>query len=296
MAILKNTVINDTAGMKIPTGTTAQRPANPVDGDCRYNTELGHVEYYFKGFWVNASSEEGLFTNRGNVVWLDATNTASYPGNGTTWFDMSGNNHNFSILSSAYKTDDGAVCDIPGYMDFDGSNGSAKYPNNNNIISGNVTYMLVTRVRTDNVQWRTLTRHYDGDHHIIYQDGGWDIGMYDNDGGAFRSLGYDQRNLPSQTNTSAGYAWEVQAYRWRTDDNPSLEMFVNGVSVASRVDSLCRYDRGIGALGSYGDANNDPNNASQPWGHIKFFTAHNVILSDEEIVKNTVALRSRFGI
>ena len=48
MATLKNTIIDDTASMKIPVGTTGQRPTNPVNGDCRYNTDLGYVEFYYR--------------------------------------------------------------------------------------------------------------------------------------------------------------------------------------------------------------------------------------------------------
>ncbi len=33
----------------------------------------------------------------GLVLYLDAANTKSYPGSGTTWYDLSGNNKNFSI-------------------------------------------------------------------------------------------------------------------------------------------------------------------------------------------------------
>ena len=297
MATLRNTVIDDTASLQMPVGTTAQRPTNPVDGDCRYNTDFGYVEYYYKGFWADARSNQGAFNSQNVVVWLDATMSASYPGNGGTWFDLSGNGHNFNVPQAAYKTDDSAITSQAGYFDFDGSDGCAKYPNSNNIISGNVTYFVVTRVRPTNNEWRTLTRHYQGDHHVIIQDGGWTMGMYDNDSGGFRSIGYDQRNLPSTQNTpDSGYLWEVQAYRWRTDDNPSFEAFSNGISIGQRTDSLCRYDRGIGALGCYGNGNTDVTQDGQPWGHIKFFTAHNRIFTDDEIVANTVALRTRFGI
>ena len=49
MATLKNTVINSTNQTTLPKGTTAQRPSNPGDGAMRFNTDLGYVEYYFKG-------------------------------------------------------------------------------------------------------------------------------------------------------------------------------------------------------------------------------------------------------
>jgi hypothetical protein len=46
MAQLKNTTINDTGFLQLPSGTTAQRPAGAQQGQMRYNTTLGLVEWY----------------------------------------------------------------------------------------------------------------------------------------------------------------------------------------------------------------------------------------------------------
>jgi len=45
MASLQQSVINDTGYLKLPSGTTAQRPTAAV-GQIRYNTDLGVVEFY----------------------------------------------------------------------------------------------------------------------------------------------------------------------------------------------------------------------------------------------------------
>lgn len=44
MAILKNTIINDTGFLQLPRGSTNQRPSNPNEGDMRYNTTINKVE------------------------------------------------------------------------------------------------------------------------------------------------------------------------------------------------------------------------------------------------------------
>jgi len=54
MAIFKNTTINDTGFIKIPSGTTAQRPGSPTEGMIRYNTSLSTMEYYDGTSWVDA--------------------------------------------------------------------------------------------------------------------------------------------------------------------------------------------------------------------------------------------------
>jgi hypothetical protein len=51
MAQLKNTNIDDTGFITIPSGTTAQRPGSPVEGFIRYNTTLNQLEYYNNGQW-----------------------------------------------------------------------------------------------------------------------------------------------------------------------------------------------------------------------------------------------------
>lgn len=51
MANFKNTQFNSTGRLSLPSGTTAQRPSNPQAGMFRFNTSLGHVEYYDGGSW-----------------------------------------------------------------------------------------------------------------------------------------------------------------------------------------------------------------------------------------------------
>ena len=52
MATIKNTTINDTQFLKVPAGTTAQRPASPTLGMWRFNTTLGYLEVYNGSSWV----------------------------------------------------------------------------------------------------------------------------------------------------------------------------------------------------------------------------------------------------
>ena len=61
MATLKNTTIDDTGFLQIPSGTTAQRPASPVIGDFRYNTEEETFEVYDGEDWVEIGTTSGLY-------------------------------------------------------------------------------------------------------------------------------------------------------------------------------------------------------------------------------------------
>jgi hypothetical protein len=100
MATLTNTIVDDTGFVALPFGTTAQRPASPVNGDTRFNTDFGYVEYYFMGFWINAENNRGGIPMQGLLCLLDIDNLASYPGTGTTITDLSGNGRNGTITGT----------------------------------------------------------------------------------------------------------------------------------------------------------------------------------------------------
>lgn len=64
MATLKNTTVNDTGFLTLPTGTTAQRPASPTNGMMRYNSSISSVEAYANGVWGTVSTGSlGTFGN-----------------------------------------------------------------------------------------------------------------------------------------------------------------------------------------------------------------------------------------
>lgn len=67
----------------------------------------------------------------GLVLHLDAANTRSYPGTGTTWFDLSGNGNNGTLVN-------GASFNSAGYLSFDGVDDGFTAP-----ISCNKTYYSV---------------------------------------------------------------------------------------------------------------------------------------------------------
>lgn len=55
MAILKNTVITS-GSLVLPSGTTAQRPATPANGQTRFNTSTGVVEVWYNNVWYDVSN------------------------------------------------------------------------------------------------------------------------------------------------------------------------------------------------------------------------------------------------
>ena len=236
---------------------------------------------------VKTFSYKNIIT-RGLYLHLDAGAPESYPGSGTVWYDMSGNARNFNIVAGAYNSTG------PQYMDFNGSYGMAKNATDFSLDDTNgLTYVLWTRVKNANADWRTLTRSYVNDHHVIVLAGGWEIGMYDNET-AWVGSGYSQQSLPNYGTSN----WICMYWRWK-NTSPYYEMSYNDTPATIRAsisDANARYNRGFGALGGYHAGSTTPSAGSQYWGDIANFMCYNRRLSDAELLHNYNVQKGRFGL
>lgn len=222
------------------------------------------------------------------ILHLDAASTESYPGSGTVWYDLSGNANNFNIVAGAYNSS-GVQ-----YMDFNGSYGIAKNSTNISLNDLNgVTYVLWTRIKNSSTDWRTLTRSYTTDHHVLVLAGGWEIGMYDNET-AWITGGYSQQSLPNYGTSN----WICMYWRWKST-SPYYEMSYNdtpGTIRASISDSNARYNSGFGSIGGYHVGNTTPSSAGQYWGDIASFMCYNRRLSDSELLHIYNVQKEKFGL
>jgi hypothetical protein len=223
------------------------------------------------------------------VLHLDAGDIESYPGSGTAWNDLSGNGYNFVINASAYNSSG------PKFMDFNGSYGIAKNGADISLDDTNgVTYILWTRIKNTTSDWRTLTRSYSSDHHVIIQNGSYEIGMYDNDSAGFLGSGYNQSSLPGY-NTGV---WNMLVWRFKSSSPHYLLTYNNSneTTRGSISNTSARYNRGFGSLGGYHNGTpSDVNNASQYWGDISLFQVYNRELTYSELNQNYYATVNRFG-
>ena len=225
---------------------------------------------------------------------LDAGDINSYPGTGTTWFDLSGNSYHFNINASAYNSTG------PKYMDFNGSFGMAKRPNSAPISNVDVTAIVWTRIRwISNTDWRTLFRGWsptNPDHQVIIQLNGWEIGMFDNvNGTGFNSTGFSQQSIPGY-NTGQ---WNMLIWRFRNATTPYYSFSYNdtpGTIRGSNNSANSRFKSTIGSIGGYHAENTtDVNNGSQYWGDIGEVSVYNTLLSDALCLQYWNATRARYG-
>ena len=69
-------VCNSNGRIKLPVGTTGQRPSSPATGDTRYNTTLSKQETYNGSAWVTSSTPSGGSAN--NVLKHDGSGGLSW--------------------------------------------------------------------------------------------------------------------------------------------------------------------------------------------------------------------------
>jgi len=221
----------------------------------------------------------------GLVLCLDAANSKSYVGSGTSWRDISGNGNHFTVNASAFASNSAGK-----YMDFNGSYGLATATSGVDVPglsdATGVTYHVVTRIKNSTAEWRTLTRSAVNDHHVIIQSGAWDIGMYDNDSAGFLSTSFSQQSLPGYGTS----AWISMYWRWQSV-SPYYQFSYNdtpGTARGTLTSVNSRYNRGFWALGGIYN--------TQYWGDIAMFNVYAKSLTDAELLQNFNATRGRFSL
>lgn len=94
-----------TDGLKLPAGTTAQRPGtgDAYAGTIRRNTELGQIEIYNGSFW-QALASGGGYTTDGLIAYYDISNPSSYTGGTTINNLVAGSGYGaFTTIGSGYS-------------------------------------------------------------------------------------------------------------------------------------------------------------------------------------------------
>lgn len=211
----------------------------------------------------------------GLMLYLDANNTSSYSGTGTTVNDLSGNGYTHTLSNSnIYTTLSGVKC-------FNCSSVGIITANSTTIqIPTNFTYISWTRVRSTTTGYRTLLRNYNtGGHPIIINSGTNLLGMWDNTTATgFNSSGYNM--------SAYGDVWA----QWATvGDTSGQTFYINGQQVGSSV------SKSVAGEYHYMWGNITPA-LDQPWGYVANLELYNTKLTLEQIQQNYYGLRARFGV
>lgn len=212
------------------------------------------------------------------LLYLNAGNTTSYSGSGTTWYDLSTNlNHGTLATASMANT-----ASIPKYFTFNGTSNYVSFVTS----KFNTTYTGKTIIAAARLNpsfgtnvYRALFGNISGGlrnfNFYLYQNGsGYQLHFADGGNNAFSSV------LTLATNQ-----WYVFAV---TQESNTVKFFVNGVLVSSTTGPLSQYQ--TSAEEYVGKADN------YWYGEINSIFIYKKGLSEVEILQNFNAIKSSLGL
>jgi hypothetical protein len=222
-------------------------------------------------------------TTQGLDFSIDLTNTLSYPGTGSTIYDLSGNDLDVTMSNGAvYDSEFG------GAILFDGDNDYASFTN---------PFSSAATSHTFEVWFKGLGGPdvAQGYAYIIHN------GFGNGTGGSYLTMGvhgdgsyygalngaYDNMRTGINQNSSNVYHMVVS---W---DGQTQKVYMNGVEENQR--ALTNISNGLTSVTSIGSTANDPDH--RPFdGRVYALRIYNRALSDQEVIQNFDAHRSRFGL
>jgi len=215
-----------------------------------------------------------IVTN-GLVLNLDAGNQNSYPGSGTTWFDLSGSGYTHTLTNAAYTTVDGVRCFNTS------STGRVTAAGTTFTFGSSHTMIGWARALADSQvsNWRTLWRTTPDDHPILIQDWTNTIGYYDNNVANFVSYGLNLGTLGLENK------WTMYSL---VASSGTTTLYINNGSSSGSV--------GYTASATSHYAFGNTADGTQPFGYVSTALLYNRALTLTEIQQNFQALRGRFGI
>ena len=203
----------------------------------------------------------------GLVLCVDAANSKSYPGSGSTFFDLSGNNRHGTLLNSpAHDTEAG------GCFHFDATNERISLPIN--LQNTQYTVMGIARYATSS-----------GNGRVISATNNWLMGWYAN------NTSYYYANSGWVHTGNGGHTTDWICFAATGDTvAENYKFYRNGVLIKNRTASGLN-GPDIITLGGWSYGHHEASNCK-----VAYLSAYQRVLSPTEIEQNYQAVRSRFGI
>ena len=207
----------------------------------------------------------------GLVLCLDAANSKSYPGTGTTWGDLSGNGNNGTLVNSpTYSSANG------GTFNFDETNDYVLV--NNTAILPTAAYTKIAVFRPESSTSNIISGGSDGQH--AFWMGGTSTTLQAGHNGNWDTVTYSPGDMLNQ--------WWIGAVTFNTVTGWVL--YLNGQQVNTNASTTTFVGGNVVRIAAY-------NNASNLFdGDIAIAMIYNRVLSAQEILQNYNATKSRFGL
>jgi hypothetical protein len=219
-----------------------------------------------------------IVTN-GLVLALDAANVRSYPGSGTSWFDLSGNGNTGTLVNGpTFNSENG------GSIVFDGVNDYGTLGNTTILNSGLTSSSFSS-------WWKYVGQGTGSDKRgFVLESANFHYSLLVNTNG---TLGVHINTTDNSTQFVPGFIptigrWYYSSIVW---DGINLIVYIDSVEVGRRSQSGTSLIVQNLRIGTYRDNNN------RWWlGNIAQVSIYNRALSPQEVQQNFNAARNRFGI
>lgn len=215
----------------------------------------------------------------GLVLDLDAANTKSYPGTGTTWLNLSSSNYNGTLTNTpTFSSNNG------GYLTFDGTNYVVTGSLGSLPAQGSIEYWM----------YPTIVENYRNPFATSYNGGNTGFRWEQKTGGLFYvvigndAASYNAYNYP---NISANQWYQV-VVTWNTATSTATGYLNGAQSFTTTSNTTWATTIPNLAAGSGYSTGVD----RQFKGNISKGAVYSVTLSAEQVLQNFNALRSRYGI
>ena len=218
------------------------------------------------------------------VLCLDAGNTKSYPGSGTTWTDLSGNGNTGTLVNGVgYNSSNG------GSLTFDGVNDNVSILYNASLKPTTaITMEAFCYIQNNSTIWTSLIQYPFNS--AFHTDPYFEWGIYLNMSSRFLHTRIDGEPASSPSNV---WNFDVWTYVAITFENQSVKYYVNGSSVGSS--SITKTSITYNADNPVYIGKNA--SGSEPFeGRLGNIKVYNRALTESEIQQNFIATRSRFSI
>ena len=212
------------------------------------------------------------------VLCLDAANSKSYPGSGTTWTDLSGNGNNGTLVNGVSYTENNR-----GALVFDGVNDYVSFSFVNPFAETIIVWARSSTINWNQFGWISSSRRQNG--HVFHTQAG-------------------ERRLTYRVASSNATIFQIgtvtpdditipHMYSITTNGSNSHKCYFDGIEVASSSSSITRTASPTAQIWYLGK---DDYGGRYGNGNIYNCLRYNRALTESEIQQNYNALKGRFSI
>lgn len=269
-------------------------------GSFSSNMDLGVFQVYNKSLNATEVSQSyeifkanypNIVTS-GSVFLADATNVTSYPGTGTSWYDISGNSNTGSLIN-------GPIFNGSSSFTLDGVDDNIEF-NSGSAINDLTTATWTTWVNwTEDLSVTSTSFLYKSDNN---NTAGWFICVDSSRGGIGVNIvcSTNKRYFLPSSQTPARNTWYMLTVTWdgTVTSTGGIGIYINGVknNTTPQTNIAGVGTRTTDAAQIFDIGNSRDGSAFHFGGGVGFVQIHNRVLTDEEVLKNYNATKRIYGL